>query len=155
MKSLAEKLARQIAIGPGSTINASTPTQGYTDLGLPSGTIWKNFNAAGLYTYDEAVSQFGSRLPSKKQWEELKAECLWSWTGSGYKVTGPNGKSISLPAEGYGRCDGDVYHVGSSGDYWSSTSDGYDAWNLYFDAGNVRMDDNRRCSGLSVRLVQN
>ena len=53
---------------------------GYTDLGLPSGTIWKNFNATGFYTYDDAVKQFGSRLPSKAQWEELKAECQWLWT---------------------------------------------------------------------------
>ena len=81
---------------------------GYTDLGLPSGTIWKNFNATGFYTYDEAVSQFDDRLPTKEQWEELKAECQWSWNGSGYKVTGPNGNSIVLPASGYRYCDGSV-----------------------------------------------
>ncbi|MBQ3982262.1 MAG: hypothetical protein II633_00665, partial [Bacteroidales bacterium] len=86
-----------------SSVDDST---GYTDLGLPSGTIWKNFNATGFYTYDEAVSQFGNRLPTKQQWEELKAECQWSWNGSGYKVTGPNGNSIVLPASGIRYCDG-------------------------------------------------
>ena len=51
-----------------SSVEDST---GYTDLGLPSGTKWKNFNATGFYTYDEAVSKFGNRLPTKEQWEEL------------------------------------------------------------------------------------
>lgn len=57
----------------GTKQSQKSVAQGYTDLGLPSGTIWKNFNATGFYTYDEAVSQFGNRLPTKEQWEELKA----------------------------------------------------------------------------------
>lgn len=128
---------------------------GYTDLGLPSGTLWKNYNATGFYTYDEAVSQFGNRLPTKAQWEELKAECQWKWTGSGYTVTGPNGNSISLPASGFRNCGGSVGGVGSYGGYWSSTPNGSDyAWNLYFHSGSVRMNYYRRCGGRSVRLVQ-
>ena len=87
----------------GSVSSSSAKDTGYTDLGLPSGTIWKNFNATGFYTSDEAVSQFGNRLPTKKQWEELKAECQWSWNGSGYKVTGPNGNSIVLPQRQFHR----------------------------------------------------
>ena len=128
---------------------------GYTDLGLPSGTKWKNFNATGFYTYDEAVSQFGNRLPTKEQWEELKAECQWSWNGSGYKITGPNGNSIVLPASGYRGCDGSVYHVGSYGSYWSSTpKDSDNAWDLHFDSGGVNVYYYSRCYGQYVRLVQ-
>ena len=127
----------------------------YTDLGLPSGTIWKNFNATGFYTYDEAVSQFGNRLPTKEQWEELKAECQWSWNGNGYNVTGPNGNSIVLPASGWRGCDGSVYNVGSFGFYWSSTPEVSEyAWNLYFNSGGVYVDYGSRCYGQSVRLVQ-
>lgn len=126
---------------------------GYTDLGLPSGTKWKNFNATGFYTYDEAVSKFGNRLPTKEQWEELKAECQWTWNGSGYKVTGSNGNSIVLPASGY--CDGGVNSVGSYGDYWPSTPRCYDnAWNFSFNSGGVYMDGLSSWNGLSVRLVQ-
>ncbi len=139
----------------GSVSSSSTKDTGYTDLGLPSGTIWKNFNATGFYTYDEAVSQFGNRLPTKEQWEELKAECQWSWNGSGYKVTGPYGNSIVLPASGYRGCDGSVFNVGSNGMYWSSTpidSDG--AWGLNFFSGGVYMYSYIRCFGRSVRLVQ-
>lgn len=143
--------------GGGSDIKTTrkTVTQGYTDLGLPSGTIWKNFNATGFYTYDEAVSQFGNRLPTKEQWEELKSECQWSWTGSGYKVTGPNGNSISLPAAGYRNCSGFVGGVGSYGYYWSSSPNGSEnAWDLNFSSGGVDMGNDSRCIGRSVRLVQ-
>ena len=161
METLAARLGKKFAGnssadgsiggGSGSWSTQKTVQQGYTDLGLPSGTIWKNFNATGFYTYDEAVSQFGNRLPTKEQWDELRAECQWSWTGSGYKVTGPNGNSISLPAAGYRNCSGSVYDVGSDGYYWSST----DSWrNIYFHSGNVVMSNYAPCYGLSVRLVQ-
>ena len=164
MRTLAQNLAKRLdgrsssngnQNGGQTSIGGSQVQAGYTDLGLPSGTIWKNFNATGFYTYDEAVSQFGNRLPTKQQWEELKAECQWTWNGSGYKVTGPNGNSIVLPAAGYRRCDGGVYGVGSSGDYWSSTPKGSDsAWCLGFFSGSVDMYNYNRCFGLSVRLVQ-
>ena len=160
MESLASRLAEKLVNGSGSGGSGTKPTQktvpqGYTDLGLPSGTLWKNFNATGFYTYDEAVRQFGKRLPTKEQWEELKAECQWSWTGSGYKVTGPNGNSITLPAEGYRDCSGSVGDVGSNGRYWSSApKDSEYAWNLYFNSGSVDVGYGYRCYGRSVRLVQ-
>ena len=131
----------------------------YVDLGLPSGTKWKSVNETGgtdgFYTYDEAVAAFGSRLPTKEQWEELINECTWSWTGSGYKVTGQNGQSITLPAKGSRDYTGDVYGVGVFGDYWSSTlgGSGY-ARDLYLNSDNHSMDNHYSCWGLSVRLVQ-
>ena len=141
----------------GGSVSSSSveDSTGYTDLGLPSGTKWKNFNATGFYTYDEAVSQFGNRLPTKQQWQELKAECQWSWNGSGYKVTGPNGNSIVLPASGYRYCDGSVRDVGSNGYYWSSTPN-YSSYagRIRFGSGGFRVHDNARCTGRSVRLVQ-
>ena len=74
---------------------------------------------------------------------------------NGYKVTGPNGNSISLPAAGIRNCYGDVLGVGSDGRYWSSTPNGSNgAWRLYFSSGSVFMDDIGRCNGQSVRLVQ-
>ena len=134
--------------------------QGYVDLGLPSGTLWKNANEGGnyaRYTYNEAVSRFGNKLPTKQQLEELKNKCTWTWTGSGYKVIGPNGNSIYLPAAGNRSCYGSVVvDVGTYGHYWSSTPDISDyAWFLYFDSSAAYMLDNYRCYGLSVRLVQN
>lgn len=133
----------------------------YVDLGLPSGTWWGKTNAGGyLYTYDEAVSKFGSELPTKTQWEELKSRCTWTWTPQngvkGYKVTGPNGNSIFLPAAGGRYCSGDVVYVGTYGNYWSSTPlDSDAACYLYFDSSLVCMVFSARCLGNSVRLVKN
>ena len=134
----------------------------YVDLGLSSGTLWKTSNEENasdaeydFFTYDEAVSQFGDKLPSREQWMELDNECDWTWTGMGYKVLGPNGKSISLPAAGYRGCSGSVGGVGSYGHYWSSTPYDSDyAWNLHFLSDGVDMGDGSRCNGYSVRLVQ-
>ena len=159
MEKTAKKLASKLRGGSSSSSTSSSSSSqapaGYTDLGLPSGTIWKNINATGFYTYDEAVSQFGDRLPTKAQWEELKAECQWSWTGSGYKVTGPNGNSITLPAASHRECNGYVYQSTNLGGYWSSTPDDSEyAVCLGFHSGGVNISYSDRCVGFSVRLVQ-
>lgn len=129
---------------------------GFVDLGLPSGTLWKDNNeAGGFYTYEEAVYKFGTNLPAKEHFEELEKMCRWTWTGSGYKVTGPNGNSIILPALGGRDCRGRVGNVGSYGNYWSSTPDGSEcAWYFAFNSSNVYMLNRNRCYGVSVRLVQ-
>ena len=128
---------------------------GYIDLGLPSGTKWKAENEIGYYEFGEAVSKYGNRLPTREQLEELKNQCQWEWMGDGYRVTGPNGNAIVLPAAGYRGCNGGVVCVGSFGYYWSSTPNGSDyAWYLYFDSSSVLMCRNNRCDGRSVRLVQ-
>lgn len=89
------------------------------DLGLPSGTLWKSENEEEPATFEEAKKKYGSSLPSKDQWQELKDECNWTWVDPGewvpdedgtywhegdmpyYLVTGKNGNSIKLIAEGY------------------------------------------------------
>lgn len=129
---------------------------GYVDLGLPSGTLWKDQNeAGGFYSYDQAMAKFGSSLPTKEQLEELKNSCRWTWNGNGYKVEGPSGESVVLPAAGYRGCDGSVYRVGSHGGYRSSTPNGSeDAWDLNFGSGEVDVGSRSRCGGQSVRLVR-
>ena len=158
MKSLAQKLAGQIAIGAGPAIGG-TPVQesDYVDLGLPSGTLWKSKNEKGMYyTYDGAVSQFGDKLPTREQFAELQACCTWTWNGKGYVVKGENGNSIVLQAAGERGCDGDVGGVGQRGYYWSSTPSGSGrAWRLGFYFGVVDIELCNRCLGRSVRLVQN
>ena len=63
---------------------------------------------------------------------------------------------VFLPAAGY-RLGTDVGYVGDYGHYWSSTAGGsYGACLLYFDDDDVYPDYyDDRCSGFSVRLVQN
>ena len=141
-----------VVIGGGS----SSSSGDYVDLGLPSGTLWKRQNESGFYTYEEAINRFGNKLPERHHFVELINECTWIWMDEyGYKVVGPNGNSITFPAAGGRDCDGDVFYVGASGYYWSSTpNDSDDAWNLYFNSSGVNMYDNDRCDGQSVRLVQ-
>ena len=105
----------------------------YVDLGLPSGTKWKNQNEEGLLTYEAAKSQFGNNLPSKEQMEELINECQWTWdsTNKGYTVTGQNGKSIFLPAAG-SITDNEKTGTGNHGMYWSSSVDLSESENSYY-----------------------
>ena len=81
---------------------------------------------AGDPTYDVARKNWGStwRMPTNDEFLELIGKCTWTWTiqngKSGYKVTGPSGQSIFLPAAGF-REGSSTYNTGSLGFYWSST----------------------------------
>lgn len=69
--------------------------------------------------------------PNQKQMEELLEKCTWvkvsNETHNGYKVTGPNGNSIFIPAGGYysqgvySRQDAIII----SGDYQYNAQNGY------------------------------
>jgi len=128
----------------------------YVDLGLPSGTKWMNINENGYYEYDEAVNKFGDKLPTKAQIKELIESCQWTWTGCSYKVVGPNGKSIIMPAAGYRDRDDNVKYVGYDGRYWSSASDkSSSAWYICLSSRRTDLCESGRSYGHSVRLVQN
>ena len=132
--------------------NASYGDNGFTD------------NKTTLEPEDDAahVNWNGSwRMPTDAEWAELIANCTWTWTTqngiNGYRVTSlTNGNSIFLPAAGY-RYATDLYDVGSSGYYWSSSlvGDAPDgAWYLYFSSASVRgYDYGCRDYGQSVRPV--
>lgn len=103
-------------------------SQGLVDLGLPSGTLWKNKNETGLYNFKDATYKFGEGLPTKRDWEELRDACQWRWDGDQYIVTGPNGEFITLPREAYRGPSGTLYND-LWGYYWSSSPDGsLEAW---------------------------
>ncbi len=132
-----------------------TASAQYVDLGLPSGTQWKQTNEIGYYTYDGAMTEFGSQLPTVTQQDELREYCTWTWMGSGYKVIGPNGNFIYLPAAGGRNCNGNVYYVGSYGSYCSSTPYGSGGvYYLNFNSDRVDIGINDRCFGRSVRLIK-
>ena len=128
---------------------------GWVNIGLPSGTLWKSTNEPGIFGYYDATSRFGCYLPTKEQLQELVDVCQWLWTGGGFKVTGPNGKSIYFPAEGSRHFDGSRYGSGSYGYYWSRTPyDTGQAWELFFYRGGIDTYSNSISEGLSVRLVR-
>ena len=140
-----------------------TVTDEYVDLGLQSMTLWKAENEKnptdtkhGFYTYDEAIATFRGNLPTMEQFYELMHSCRWVWSSLGiYKVFGPNGNYILIPASGCRDCNGEVSYNRSYGFYWSSTPDGNaKAWYLNFYSGEVYMYNNYRCYATSVRLVK-
>ena len=101
---------------------AALEAQGWIDLDLPSGTLWKDMNESGYYSENYAIEKFGNSLPTKEMWRELKENCKWEWEGSGYSVVGGNGHSIFIPADGFRFYDGELEQVGRVGNYLYSNS---------------------------------
>ena len=144
MKRLAQRIAQSIAL-----------PVGYVDLGLPSGTLWKEQNEDNqFYSYDAIVAKYGNALPTKEQFDELRQLCTWTWIGFGYKVVGPNGAVLMMPSSGYQHCDGTIHYEGAYGNYWSQTLEKENnAWFLYLDLEEARVYSGENCNGRSARLV--
>ena len=117
---------------------------------------------SGNAQYDAATANWGGdwRMPTKTEMDELNSKCTWELTKQngvrGYKVIGPNGNSIFLPAAGY--FDGTTFYSGSCGRgcYWSSSpySGTGIAYDLRFDSGSHRTSNDFRYLGGSVRPVR-
>ena len=108
---------------------------------------------------DVAYVKWGGtwRMPTKSEQDELRNNCIWVWINQngvkGYKVTGPNGNSIFLPAAGYRHGTNPNYI--SNGNFWSGSLCGssYTAYYLNFSYNYGWYYDNVRYYGFSVRPV--
>ena len=107
----------------------------YVDLGLPSGKLWAKTNYGASSEVDYGVymnwpsrsviqSEWGSEwsAPSHNDFLELLQHCTLTWEYNvnsiyGCKFTGPNGKSIFLPAAGF-KYQRVPHTVGSEIHYW-------------------------------------
>ena len=107
---------------------------------------------------DAAHANWGGtwRMPTVDEIKELVNNCSWEWTiqnsVNGYKVTGPNGNSIFLPAAG-NRWHDEFKNTGG-GYYWSSSL----AYSSHAHTLNIVSDltdclSSPRYIGLSVRAV--
>ena len=111
-------------------------------------------------SHDAATANWGGswRMSTEDEIQELLDECTWTWTTQngvkGYKVTGPNGNHIFLPAAGY-RSRSSLYSAGERGIFWSSPleSGSYDACCLTFGSGYQGVGWGDRYFGHSVRPV--
>ena len=111
--------------------------------------------------HDAAAFHFGHNChtPTFDQINELIDECEWKWTlfngVNGFRVTGPNGNSIFLPAAGYRySSSGALSDVGSYGNYWSATPSNSDYGRLlYFFSSLCVWNNGNRAFGFSVRPV--
>lgn len=161
------KLSRMaMMIGKELVIDSSKDNTEYIDLGLPSGTLWAVCNV-GANRPEEYGDYFefkkwdsSLQVPTKEEFKELKKECKWEWISvngkQGHVVTGPNGKSIFLPAAGFH--DGSsLYGAGVSGFYWSSTlreNDDSRAYDLTFGSSDYKVDWYCRLYGQCLRCVK-
>lgn len=152
-------------------------TLDYVDLGLPSGVLWasknatvedksmphdageKSFYCQHLFDYDEAKRFFKTLLPNPAEFQELYDLCEWKWLKRkrAYKVTGPNGNSILLQAEGlaYKGLGFNRNGDGWEGFYWSSKSCGANAYCLVLNDVDYNPQWNAdKTTSFSVRLVK-
>lgn len=139
-----------------------TPKDEYTEenvIGIDNDII----SITGSEEYDAARAIWGApwQLPTKVQVEELLEKGEWEWTEMngcrGYKVTGPNGNSIFLPAAGWIQ-GSSLLEEGSCGSYW--TGERPDLNFQYGECLSVDGKDNyltnpwkQRFCGVSVRPV--
>ena len=132
-----------------------------------TGNSWGTYKIGGKTSisptsgHDTARENWGGswRMPTIAEFEELRDKCEWKLTSQGghkgYKVTGPNGNSIFLPAAGW-RSGTDTDYVGEDGYYWSSTLSSSNSGNaryLYFNSGGHGTSYFYRSYGRSVRPV--
>jgi uncharacterized protein (TIGR02145 family) len=69
-------------------------------------------------------------------------------------MTGYDTSACFLPAAGNrNNSNGTLNNRGNNGNYWSSTENGSNAWNLNFNNGNANTNNNNRTNGMSVRCV--
>ena len=102
------------------------------------------------------------RMPTREQIEELVDNCTWEWTQlkgvNGLQVTGPNGKSIFLPAAG----ESLKYSIGEAGYYWSRSMSfvppihyfPQNANSLTFGTDYMGLNGASRSVGFTVRAVR-
>ena len=112
---------------------------------------------------DAAYVNWGSswRMPTMEQEKELVYECTWEWTThngvNGRLVTGPNGKTIFLPAAGV-RFGSSLNGDGTLARYLSSNLHdefSFHAYHLYFNSGSIQWDGyDYRYDGYTVRAVR-
>ena len=101
----------------------------------------------------------GWRMPTTEEQLELLTQCVWKKKKlngiNGYRVTGPNGKSIFLPASGY-KDGSELRACGHRGYNWPNSINVYDnsiANCLGFDSDNQGWYDDSRRLGRNVRPV--
>lgn len=165
----------------GLSVNWATYNVGaYTPESYGDYFAWGEHSTKGSFTEDNCTSYYHScmdisgdidydaatlicgedwRIPTVAEFEELVSNCTWTREKlngvDGYKVTGPNGNSIFLPAAGW-RNDVNEINTSTHGSYWTSTRDDYDlnyTYYMSFDETEYRITTHKLHHGRSIRPV--
>lgn len=128
----------------------------------PKEKYWSN-NYKGAYLndlkhnrdFDAASTRLSKlwRIPSEEELSELIKKCVWEWGKLneiyGYKVTGPNGKYIFIPAAGY-KENSTLKYKNTDGYYRNSTNENLRFYDKYKELSGKYGD---RYLGYSIRPV--
>ena len=111
---------------------------------------------------DAAYVNWGEnwRIPTNSQLNELQTQCTWTWTTrygvKGCLLTGPNGSTLFLPANGLYSGD-NISHAGTVGHLWSRTLNAdlpTEAIDFAFGNGDSGAFPRYRFCGCAVRAVR-
>lgn len=131
--------------------------------------VYKNIKAeklgqiSGNSFFDAAARNWDYpwRMPTLEHYQELIDYCKWNVTlmngRHGYKIVGPNGNSIFLPAVGYKEYNS-VMNDNCGGYYWIAEADkpGIAAAHyLFFGKGGIVIFDHPRGRGCTIRPIIN
>lgn len=155
-------------------INASCPEENGSFFAWGETTDKKRYDESNCKTFNKKIETIsgnkqydiasicwgdGWHTPTLKDFKELIDHCIWTWVQlngvNGYKVTGKNGDSIFLPANGYYN-GAELYEKGNAGYYWSASPDKnftQNAYYLYFGNGYYNTAWNIRSIGRCIRPV--
>lgn len=145
-KSKTRTSQTSIKPSPSNNLNGHTAV----DLGLS--VKWATCNIGANYPedrgqyflgkeYDIARNEWGGswRMPTVSEMQQLMNQCYWTWTGKGYRITGPNGNSIFLPITGRKYRDpySTTLYFNGEGFYWTGSLCGgrREAYTLMFENG--------------------
>ena len=87
----------------------------------------QSVTVGGNPEYDASTANWGEtwKMPTDREFYELQTACAWHWTEedghNGYRVIGPNGNSIFMPAAGYKESsNGKLIHENTDGYFWKA-----------------------------------
>lgn len=158
-------------------VQQSMNTDGFVDLGLPSGTMWSSCNVGASSPlemgnrcyWDSQIENGRARIPTKEEVKELIEYCSLSWQDYPHSDTmnkailvatfkGRNGNSISIPFRYWGGYSVQAYYWTSTPYYLEGSAYSFhDGWpeTIYIGSSSLRYGSDNKKTEIYVRPVFN
>ena len=115
------------------------------DTGTKRSTNWSKSDGS-------SVCPLGFRVPTVNEFEAELLDTSLNFTNRNDVFN----SFLKIPSAGFRKfTSGDLVDKGSSGRIWTSTSDGTQAKNVFFDSNNIIVLSELRAKGFSVRCIKN